>query len=316
MQTNVQLSVVVGTFNRLDVLKRCVSSVLAQTRVPVVLYVTDAGSTDGTQEYLSSVKCAQVVPLLVGKKLGQAKAYNDVFKKIRTPYVAWLSDDNEVVNGGLDTAVDILARQRRIGMVALKVKDVQGPFVTAPYIGGISTIGVLNVNQGVLRTEVLKEVGYFSEAFGFYGIDPDLTAMVLYAGHDIVYTKRVAIHHYRDWATDKSSPEYAALQKNQRRSLELYARKYAGLVGDDRIWQTKKQAWGWIRKKLGDRYDVRSSEPYWGGLYRDWHNAFMSRHISPLDPWLNFGRDYHLRQHVRPNQRPDQLPSDALLATD
>ena len=52
-----------------------------------------------------------MVPLLVGERLGQARAYNDVFKIVRTPYVAWISDDNEIVNGGLDVAVEILERQ-------------------------------------------------------------------------------------------------------------------------------------------------------------------------------------------------------------
>ena len=92
-----QLSVVVGTYNRLDSLKRCVDSVFSQTRTSTVLYVTDAGSTDGTVEYLQSIASEQLVPLLVGERVGQARAYNDVFKVVETPYVAWISDDNEIV---------------------------------------------------------------------------------------------------------------------------------------------------------------------------------------------------------------------------
>jgi glycosyltransferase involved in cell wall biosynthesis len=304
------LSVVIGTFNRREALQRCVSSVLEQTRTPTVVYVTDAGSTDGTQEFLSSVASDQIVPILVGRKLGQAKAYNDVFKSIRSPYVAWLSDDNEVVNGGLDLGVDILERHPEVGMVALKVKDVRGPFVAAPYIGGISEIGVLNVNQGLLRTSVLREAGYFSETFGFYGIDSDLTTMVLYSGHDIVYTKPVAVHHYRDWATEESSAEYSALQKHHEKSLGLYKRKYRGFGEDHRAWESKRRIWLWFRKRLGRLYKRDSPRPRLGGLFRDWDNAFLSRHINPLDPWLSLGRDFHLRQHVPSRFRPLTLPAD------
>src|SRR5262245_9876695 len=82
-----KLSVVVGTYNRLESLKRCVDSVVSETSTPAVLYVTDAGSTDGTVEYLQSVSSDRLVPLLVGKRLGQARAYNDVFNTITTPYV-------------------------------------------------------------------------------------------------------------------------------------------------------------------------------------------------------------------------------------
>ena len=132
-----EISIVVGTYNRLATLRKCIDSIPRETRRAFHLYVTDAGSTDGTIEYLQSIASESIRPLLVGKKLGQARAYNDVFDLIETPYVCWISDDNEIVNGGLDLAVDILQRDEQIGMVALKVRDLQGPFVDAPYVGGV-----------------------------------------------------------------------------------------------------------------------------------------------------------------------------------
>src|SRR3954470_16789357 len=103
-----RFSVVLGTLNRLDILKRCIDSIVAQTRTPSVVYVTDAGSTDGTVEYLESIASERLVPVLVGKRLGQARAYNDVFAALTTPYVVWISDDNAIVNHGFDVAVKIL----------------------------------------------------------------------------------------------------------------------------------------------------------------------------------------------------------------
>jgi GT2 family glycosyltransferase len=310
MSPAARLSVVLGSYNRLQPLKRCLESILRETRTPVVVYVTDAGSTDGTQPYLQSVASERIRPLLVGRKLGQARAYNDVFRTLDTPYVAWLSDDNEVVDGGLDVAVRILDRRREIGMVALKTRDVQGPFLGSAYIGGVSETGVLNVNQGVLRTDVLRRVGYFSEAFGNYGIDPDLTAKVLYSGWDVVYTRPVALHHYRDWPLDPSTPEHAALARLHERSLRLYRDKYAGLAGDDAAWRRKRRFWAWFKKRLRGRYDENSLKPVAGALWRDWNNVFLSRHISLLDPWLSLGREFHLRQHVAARLRPERLPSD------
>lgn len=312
MTVSPRLSVVLGTFNRLESLKRCLDSIQAQTETPMVVHVTDAGSTDGTQEYLKSVESAVIRPWLVGRKLGQAKAYNDVFKTVDTPYVVWLSDDNEIVNNGLDLGVYILDRWREIGMVALKVRDVLGPFVKAPYIGGVSQAGVLNVNQGMLRTETLAEVGYFSEAFGFYGIDPDLTAKVLYAGHDIVYTRPVAIHHYRDWALDPETEAGAALKAHHEKSLRLYARKYGGFATSDAKWARKKEIWADIQRRLGARWQHNSPDPWMGGIPRDWYNAFQSRHIHPLDPWLTARQPFHLRQHVPAHELPE-VPGDDVL---
>ena len=313
MSADARLSVVLGTFNRLESLKRCLDSVIQQTRTSVVVHVADAGSTDGTVDYLKSVASETIRPVLAGRKLGQAKAYNDIFRTVSTPYVAWLSDDNQVVDGGLDVAVRILDRRPEVGMVALKTRDVQGPFLGSVYLGGVSETGVLNVNQGLLRTQVLREVGYFSEAFGFYGIDPDLTAKVLFSGHDIVYTRPVALHHYRDWPTDEASPEHAALAAQHKRSLDLYRAKYAGLGGDERAWRAKRRWWAWFKKKLRGRYDENSLKPVLGGLPRDWNNAFLGRYISLADPWLSLGRDFHLRQHVPPAHRPPELPEEPVI---
>jgi glycosyltransferase involved in cell wall biosynthesis len=74
-----KLSVVVGTFNRIDQLRACLASILEQTRCGVRVYVADAGSTDGTVEHLRSIASERIVPVLAGKKLGQARAYNEVF---------------------------------------------------------------------------------------------------------------------------------------------------------------------------------------------------------------------------------------------
>jgi GT2 family glycosyltransferase len=312
MSSDARLSVVLGTFNRLASLERCLESILAETRTNVVVYVTDAGSNDGTQDYLKSLTDPRVRPLLVGRKLGQAKAYNDVFAMVETPYVAWLSDDNEVVDAGLDAAVRILDRQPRVGMVALKTKDVQGPFLGSVYLGGVSEIGVLNVNQGVLRTGVLREVGGFSETFGFYGIDPDLTAKVLYAGHDIVYTRQVALHHYRDWPTREGTPEHAELARHHALSLELYRRKWGGMAEGDGFWRGKRRFWAWFKKRLRGRYDENSTRPVLGGLWRDWNNVFLARHIRLADPLLSAGRDHHLRQRAAPRPLPpDPTPPSA-----
>lgn len=291
-----------GTYNRLDSLRRCVDSIFAQTRTPIVVYVTDAGSTDGTVEYLESVASDRLLPILVGERLGQARAYNDVFAAVTTPYVVWLSDDNEIVNGGLDAGVDALDRGPKVGMVGIKVKDVEGPFVDAPYLGGISPIGVLNVNQGMLRTGIVQELGGFSERFRDYGIDPDLTARVLFSGWQIAYTRAVGIHHYRDW-TDGAGPNQ--LQR-QRGYADLYARKWGEYAPPDRIWGARKRAWNLAQKLTGIRINAATRRLGLDG--RDWCNVLTARYVSVLDPILTRGQPFHLVQRPPPRRSP--LPPD------
>jgi len=304
-----QISIVVGTYNRRDQIQRLIESVERETRTPYILYVTDAGSTDGTVEYLESIRSDTVRPLLVGKLLGQARAYNDVFSQVDTTYVCWLSDDNEVVNRGLDIAVDILIRNAGIGMVGLKTRDLVGPFVEAPYIGGISEIGILNVNQGMLRTDILKRVGAFSEVFKDYGIDPDLTAKVLFSGYDIVYTKSVALHHYRNWNTDKSSLEYKKIKEKNERARYLYAEKYAQFMRPSLVLKLKQSLRNAIKKRRGTHIAKRSAASG-SSMARDWSNVLGGRYISLLDCLLHFGKSYHLRQRCPGRLLPVSLPAD------
>lgn len=295
-----RLAVVLGTLNRLDSLKRCIDSIFAQTWTPTVVYVTDAGSTDGTVEYLQSIASDQLVPLLIGKKLGQAKAYNDVFEQVRTEYVVWISDDNEIVNHGLDLGVQALDQGRKLGMVGIKVHDVVGPFVDAPYLGAVSKIGVLNVNQGMLRTAVIQQLGGFSKRFRDYGIDPDLTARVLFSGWQVAYTREVGIHHYRDWS---DTPKPGSVQfERQREYTALYAQKWETYAPPDRIWHLRKKVWELFQRRTGLR--INSHEQILGMNGRDWCNLITSRYVSPFDPITTRNRPYHLVQGPPLRRRP------------
>jgi len=308
------LSVVIGTLNRHDQIRACVESIFEQTTTPVRVYVTDAGSTDGTIEYLRSVASDELIPIFAGRRLGQARAYNEVFAEIDSPYVCWLSDDNVVVNHGLDVAVGILEANHRIGMVGLKVRDVRGPFVKAPYIGGVSEFGILNVNQGVLRTPILKAVGGFSAEFHDYGVDPDLTAKVLFSGHAVAYTREVTIHHYRNWSTDQASADYARLKEKQQRSVELYRRKYEGLAEAEWRRKARRLVWGLAQRLRGKAASLNSTRRFLGLLPRDWYNILMSRYVSVFDAVRYRGRTYHLVQYCPQRHRLGAKVSGPLVA--
>lgn len=292
------LSIVIGTHNRLDQIKRCIASIFLETKISVKVYITDAGSSDGTIEYLQSIASDVVIPIFVGKKLGQAKAYNDIFAIVETPYVCWLSDDNTVINSGLDRAVAILEKDASIGMVALKTKDVQGPFFSSPYIGGISSAGILNVNQGVLPTTVLKKVGGFREEFRDYGIDPALTADVLFAGYKIVYTKKIALLHYRNWSEDPNSDNYKWLKERQTAAKILYDQRYGVKLIKKRKKNKLVASFSNTLKKLIFKL-IKKSYFQRSALIRTAKNILSASYISKLDPLKSIGKDYHLVQKIK-----------------
>jgi glycosyltransferase involved in cell wall biosynthesis len=71
--TSPLVSIVIPTYNRLDYLKECLSSVLAQSYEQIEVVVCDNASTDGTAEYLSQlghpkvrhIRHSELIPALV-----------------------------------------------------------------------------------------------------------------------------------------------------------------------------------------------------------------------------------------------------------
>jgi GT2 family glycosyltransferase len=302
------LSVVIGTRNRKEILQKCLNALIGKIKTSHQIIVIDAGSTDGTIEYLKDI--ADIHLICDGKPIGQAQSFNRVFPSLKSKFICWLSDDNVVQPGALDTAVEILVKNNKIGLVALKVKEVVGRRSRLPYIGGIRKTGILNCNQGIIRSDLFKKVGYFDESFKNYGIDPDLTAKVLLTGYRVVYTKTVAIHHFRVHGTEDSAISHTERANRKKRLNEKYNDKYKYLI-DCRYFnknkmRIKKFAWRHIKK-----WDKRLAkkglqiEKITGKNMKDWKNLTKGRYISIFDFFYHVNKPYYLGQ---------QLPGKILLS--
>lgn len=299
------LTVIIGTYNRIHLLQRCLKT-LDSLKVAHEIFVLDAGSTDGTKELIR--KSYKHIYLKNDKKrFGQTKSFNAVLHNIQTKYICWLSDDNIIKSNVLDKAVNILEQNQEIGMVGLKVKDIKGPYTQEPYIGGIWPSGILNVNQGMIRNEVLRKIKYFDEKFPDYGMDADLTTKVLLAGFKVVYTKKIAIYHVRDYKN------YPGAFQNQERNMKLqlafylYKKKYKKLCEH---YIHKRMLYlessliifrSFLSHIFGFRRFGFSLSKLIGYNKRDFTNVFEAQFISKLDLWYNRGKDFYLVQEIKKN---------------
>lgn len=313
-ETMGSISVVLGTRNRQDVLRKCLDSLIGRIEADHSIIVIDAGSTDGTLEYLQGLE--GITLYRDEKPIGQAQSLNRVLKTVETDYVCWLSDDNVVVDGMLDKAVKILDDHNDIGMVTLKTKDVTGPLTELPYIGGIWTSGILNCNQGVIRTPQFLEGGGFDEDFRDYGIDADLTTRVLLAGYKVVYTREVAIHHYRDH-TGESWTDPVNRSLRQEKARNLYEQRYSGLIKSAAQGLSPRITWAIasrllrlairltvMTRHLGNPLDLAMENPecnleqLTGYNERDFFNICRSKYISMSDLIKNRHESYYLVQRI------------------
>lgn len=107
-------SIITPSRNQLQWLKLCRASVADQSGVNLQHLVQDAGSTDGTAEWLAAQSGVESVS---ERDDGMYDALNRAFRRVRGDYVAWLNCDEQYLPGVLARVADYFARHPEVDMV-------------------------------------------------------------------------------------------------------------------------------------------------------------------------------------------------------
>ncbi len=89
-----QVTAIIPTYNRRELVVQSARSVLAQSCTAVECLVIDNGSSDGTAEALRALGDERLVVLGRDQPLGAANARNVGIAAARTPWVAFLDNDD------------------------------------------------------------------------------------------------------------------------------------------------------------------------------------------------------------------------------
>ncbi len=234
-----KVSIVLVTYNNLNLTIQCVNSILRNTTWPnYQLIVVDNGSEDGTGDYLERLR--QAVPtakvILNLDNRGFSAANNQGLREADGDILLLLNNDTVVPDGWLDPLVRHL-RNPSIGMVGpvtnavgneakieVSYTDIQqmqdfADRYTEARKGRSFDISMLAMFCVAFRRGILEEVGYLDEAFGIGMFeDDDYSRRVQAAGYRTVCAEDAFIHHYGQASFRKliASGEYQALwDKNQ-----------------------------------------------------------------------------------------------------
>ena len=125
MNTNPLVSVIITTYNRKDMLKEAIDSVLKQDYNNIELVVADNDSIDGTyllmKEYLSKYKNIKYIKR--EKNIGPFKNFVGAYKEIKGEYLLSLSDDDYLIsNSFFRNAVKVFEENKNISLVRGIVK--------------------------------------------------------------------------------------------------------------------------------------------------------------------------------------------------
>lgn len=106
MSEEINISVIIPTYNRAKVLPRAIHSALNQTSPPFEVIVVDDGSTDNTYEVLS--RFGDDIICIQQENGGPAKARNRGIENSTGNWIAFLDSDDEWLPEKLEKQVDLL----------------------------------------------------------------------------------------------------------------------------------------------------------------------------------------------------------------
>jgi len=209
------MSIVMGTYNRLDMLENTVKRLFdsaGDRKIEII--INDAGSTDGTIEWLEeNSKSCSIVPIFSGKKTGITRAYNDGFKIARGKYVSWFSDDVMPVGNAIKNMCELMDGLDPEDMGAYPIRDSKNAPFRVPFLLGFPAPTV-----ACMFTSTLKKYNYWNTDYPYYGQDNEVNARVLRMGGKIVVCDIAHVDHLnrQDDLKHKNVKSYSAMGHGQK----------------------------------------------------------------------------------------------------
>ncbi|AEW01584.1 hypothetical protein A4D02_06175 [Niastella koreensis] len=160
---------VMVTYNRLDTLKTALSHILAQVVKPAAVIIVDNNSTDGTQEYLASVKDELVKPLFLKENEGPAGGIHAGMKyglQLQQFDYFWiLDDDTFYASNALSELVETIEGSG-FDMLGLHGANIRmGKKILVDPAKRLQPADYVMIDGAIIKTEAIQKIGPVSQLF-------------------------------------------------------------------------------------------------------------------------------------------------------
>ncbi len=184
-----KVSIVISTYNRSNLLREAVESVLAQTYSPLEVIVVDDGSTDDTAAVMAAY--AGRVQYIRQDNAGVSAARNRGFAAAQGDLIGFLDDDDIFLPQKIERQVALLAAQPELGLVHCRYYIMGSDGTYLSKVGLLPSGEVLEqlvcqnflwMSGPLIRRERLEAAGGFDPALSS-AADYDLWVRIAGAGY-------------------------------------------------------------------------------------------------------------------------------------
>ncbi len=207
-------SIIIPSYNQVDFLKKCLTSIHKHTNVAYEIIVVDNASSDGTAAYLQSVD-GVVRYRVLERNCGFAGAVNVGMMMAKGTSLLLLNNDTIVTDNWLSNLLACLNSDPGIGMVGPVTNNISGdqrievPYTTEKEIASFGRR--FNVHDPakwqrtdrlkgfclLFRRELWDRTGYLDEGFAIGNYeDDDFSIRVRLQGYSLVTARDTFIHHF------------------------------------------------------------------------------------------------------------------------
>lgn len=232
------LSIIIVNWNSRDYLKKCLESIVSQTKgIEFEVIVIDGGSFDGCAEMLAE-NFPQVHFIQSEENLGFAKANNRAFKTSTGENLLFLNPDTEIESNAFPTLLKSLRELPEAGAVGPHLlnsdRSVQSTSIRvfpsiisevldsdalqkrfphlrfwniAPLYENSQAPSEVDAVSGaclMIKRDVFERIGMFSEQYFMYSEDIDLCYKVMKANRKTYYVPGAVVTHHGGGSSSKS----------------------------------------------------------------------------------------------------------------
>lgn len=242
---NPQVSIVIPVYNQFEYTYLCIQSIIKNSgEIHYEILIADDCSNDLTVDIEQVISGLCVIRN--AENLRFLKNCNNAAKYAKGKYILFLNNDTQVQENWLAPLIELIERDRTIGMVGSKLVYPDGRLQEAggilwrdgsawnygnrsdpdlPEYNYVKEVDYISGAAIMIRHELWKEIGGFDERFApAYCEDSDLAFEVRKHGYKVMYQPKSVVIHFEGISngTDTSSGQKAYQVTNQKKFYEKW----------------------------------------------------------------------------------------------